>query len=124
MRFLLNTLILFSLTSCISPEIIKLASEYQANINFFEQAQKSLRKILSDCNYERECFEENATNHIKTGFCPKYEEYNFVSASECERAGQGIMDLILGKTEFGNLHQKTGSEISILFVYVQKCVFV
>ena len=85
--------------TCLSPELMKLASEYSASVTFFDHAQKNLRKIYSDCSYEKECFETNAFKHIESVLCPLYEDYNFVSKSECERAGQNVMDLVIGNKE-------------------------
>lgn len=78
---------------------MSLSKEYAASIVFFDQAQKSLRKIYSDCEYDKDCFNENSETHIKNDFCPKYKEYNFVSESECNRAGQGVRDLVSGENE-------------------------
>ena len=78
---------------------MKLASQYTASITYFEQAQKDLRKVFSDCNFERDCFEDKASDHIRDNLCIDYQQYQFVSDKECNRAGQGVMDLILGDVE-------------------------
>lgn len=94
--FLLSMLFL---SGCLSSELVKLASEYSASITFFDHAQKNFRKIYSDCSYEKDCFEDRATDHLELDLCPMYQDYKFVSKTECERAGQSVMDLVLGKTE-------------------------
>ena len=98
MKKALSLFILF-LAGCLSPELMKLASEYQASVTFFDHAQKNLREIYSLCDYKEDCFKERATEQINQVLCPKYQEYNFVSEKECQRAGQGVIDLVLGKTE-------------------------
>ncbi len=79
---------------------MKLASEYSANFVFFEQLQKNIRKINSDCNFETKCFEDNSKQYFEKQVCPDFEKHNFVSEKECIRAGQSVMDLVSGKTEF------------------------
>ena len=96
---LLKTFIaLLILGACVSDKLLKLASEYTGSIYFYEQAQKNLRLVYSQCEYKKECFQERGMEHIKEGFCPRFSEYKFVSETECHRAGQGIMDLVSGKT--------------------------
>lgn len=92
-------LLFLFLTGCSSKALIKLASEYGANIGFFEQAQRDLRQTYSDCDFERECFEEEALHHIEEKLCSDYQKHNFVSEKECERASRGLMDLVLEESE-------------------------
>ena len=89
---------LIILGACVSDKLLKLASEYTGSIVFYEQAQKNLRTVYSNCKYEKECFQERGMEHIKEGFCPRFAEYKFVSETECHRAGQGVLDLVSGKT--------------------------
>ena len=74
---------------------MQLASQYTASITYFNKAQKDLRSIYSDCDYERDCFKDKALKHIGD-LCYNYESYNFVSEKECNQAGQNVMDLVLG----------------------------
>ena len=78
---------------------MKLASEFDASLVFFNQAQKDLRAINSDCDFDRDCFETEALYHIIDKLCPSYQDYNFISEKECNRAGDKVMDLVLGKIE-------------------------
>ena len=117
---LLKTFIaLLILGACVSDELLKLASEYTGSIVFYEQAQKNLRLVYSRCEYKKECFQKEGMEHIKADFCPKFAEYKFVSETECHRAGQGIMDLVSGKTHIAvpvnnptqNAHNKQMLEV-------------
>ena len=54
-------------------ELLNLSREYTANIAFFERGQKDL--------------------------CPKRKDYNFVSESECNRAGQEVITLVSSEKE-------------------------
>ena len=98
-KVVFNLSLLFFISGCLSGDLLSLSKEYAASIVFFDQAQKSLRKIYSDCEYDKDCFNENSETHIKNDFCPKYKEYNFVSESECNRAGQSVIDLVSGENE-------------------------
>ena len=89
---------LLILGACVPDEILKLASEYTGSVYFYEQAQKNLRLVYSQCEYKTECFQEDGMKHIKEDFCPRFKEYKFVSETECHRAGQGVLDLVSGKT--------------------------
>ena len=90
----------FFLFGCnLSSDLMKLASQYTASPTFFEQAQLNLRIIWSDCDFKKECFKKRALDHLQNDLCPFYQDYNFVSEKECNRAGSGVMDLILGNTE-------------------------
>ena len=89
---------LFFLLGC-NSQLMKLASEFDASLVFFNQAQKDLRAINSDCDFDRDCFETEALYHIIDKLCPSYQDYNFISEKECNRAGDQIMDLVLGKIE-------------------------
>ena len=89
---------LLILGACVSDKLLKLASEYTGSIVFYEQAQKKLRLVYSQCEYKTECFQEDGMKHIKEDFCPRFKEYKFVSETECHRAGQGVLDLVSGKT--------------------------
>ena len=107
MRYLI---ILIFLSGCLSGELLSLSKEYAASIIFFDQAQKNLRKIYSDCEYDKDCFQKNSETHIKNDFCPKYKEYNFVSESECNRAGKGVRDLVSGEKEISVPIRNTAQE--------------
>ena len=90
---------LIILSGCVSAELMKLASKYGVSVTFFDHAQQNLREIYSLCDYKEDCFREKATEQINEVLCLKYQEYNFVSEKECQRAGQSMIDLTLGKTE-------------------------
>ena len=66
---------------------------------FLRLYRKKLREINSECDYKIKCFESESSDYIKNSVCPAYQDHNFVSAKECERAGLGVMDLVTGKTE-------------------------
>ena len=87
------------LSGCLSSDLIQLAREYSASVVFFDHAQKNLRKIFSDCEYDQDCFQGKAKIHIEDDLCPKYEDYKFVSEKECKRAGEEVIALVLGNKE-------------------------
>ena len=94
---LFSLIILLTFVSCLSQDLINLASQYTGSITFFESAQRDLRLVNSQCNYETECFEREGLAHIERQFCPQYEDHNFVSETKCMKAGQGVIDLMTGK---------------------------
>ena len=97
-KYLIFSVFLFA--SCNLPdEIIQMASRYSGSLAFFENAQTNFRKINSDCEYKADCFQRNSEKHLKEELCPNYERFNFVSESECNRAGKEVINLVSGKTE-------------------------
>ena len=90
-------LLVFALVSCLSQDLIQLASEYSGNITFFEQTERDLRLGYAQCNYETECFEREGLKYIKEKHCYQFQNYDFVSEVECIQAGQGVINLILSE---------------------------
>ena len=119
---------LLILGACVSDKLLKLASEYTGSIYFYEQAQKNLRTVYSNCKYETECFQEDGMKHIKEDFCPKFAEYKFVSETERHRAGQGILDLVSGETHLAvpvnnptqNAHNEQMLEVEKVFSPIRR----
>ena len=91
-----------------SPELLKLASQSQNNLLAVDKLQKEFRKILSFCEYNNECFEEDIKDYIIDEVCiePDFKTYGFVSIPECEKACFVLADQVKG---FQSIYDGTGT---------------
>ena len=91
----------------LNQSLLGLASEYANNAVFLDDLQKNLRKILSGCAYEQDCFEEESKDYIESKVCRRdtYESYGFISVKECDKACFSLADTI-SRT----INQRAGSD--------------
>ena len=81
---------LLALTGCMSKELMQLASKYSSNVLAMDKLQEQFRHILSDCNYEKECFDKELDFYINGHICTEtaFKQYGFISPTECEKASK------------------------------------
>ena len=95
---------LLTLIAC-TPELLKLASQYQNNLLAVDKLQKEFRKILSFCEYDNECFEEDIKDYIIDEVCiePDYKDYGFLSILECDKFCFPLADEMIKSNRYDDL---------------------
>ena len=96
MRLLFVIFIALSFSGC-SKEFRAAMSKYQTNFIFIDGLQRNLRIMYSDCDYEVECFEDDANDYIFDYICTteQYENYGFISLKECDRLCYYVVDALI-----------------------------
>ena len=102
---ILLSILFFTIFIACSPELLKLASQYQNNLLSIDKLQKEFRKILSYCDYDNKCFEEDIKDYIENKVCikPDFSVYGFVSIPECEKACFVLADQVKNFQNIGGV---------------------